>query len=63
MAKITISQLRTVDTASIQELTNAEINATKGGLVPLPVEFLGVTLESIQKYVSEELPKSLGLVV
>jgi hypothetical protein len=35
MAKITISQLQTADTASIQELTNAEIDATKGGLTAL----------------------------
>ncbi|KYC34958.1 hypothetical protein WA1_52025 [Scytonema hofmannii PCC 7110] len=32
MAKITISQLQTVDATSIQELTNSEIEATKGGL-------------------------------
>ncbi len=38
MAKITISQLHTVDAASIQELTNAALDATKGGLLPpLPV--------------------------
>ncbi len=33
MAKITISQLHTADAASIQELTNAELDATKGGLL------------------------------
>ncbi|KYC36672.1 hypothetical protein WA1_44115 [Scytonema hofmannii PCC 7110] len=32
MAKITISQLHNVDADSIQELTDAEIDATKGGL-------------------------------
>ncbi|KYC36475.1 hypothetical protein WA1_43035 [Scytonema hofmannii PCC 7110] len=32
MAKITISQLQTADAASIQELSNAELDATKGGL-------------------------------
>ena len=32
MAKITISQLNTADAASIQELTTAELDATKGGL-------------------------------
>ncbi|KYC36477.1 hypothetical protein WA1_43045 [Scytonema hofmannii PCC 7110] len=32
MAKITISQLQTVDATSIQELTNSELDATKGGL-------------------------------
>jgi hypothetical protein len=31
MAKITISQLQTADAASIQDLTNVEIDATKGG--------------------------------
>ncbi|KYC36479.1 hypothetical protein WA1_43055 [Scytonema hofmannii PCC 7110] len=35
MAKITISQLQTADAASIQELTNAELDATKGGLTAL----------------------------
>ncbi len=33
MAKITISQLNAADAASIQELTNAELDATKGGLL------------------------------
>ncbi|KYC36478.1 hypothetical protein WA1_43050 [Scytonema hofmannii PCC 7110] len=33
MAKITISQLQTADATSMQELTNSEINATKGGIV------------------------------
>ncbi len=33
MAKITISQLNAADAASIQELTNAEMDATKGGLL------------------------------
>jgi hypothetical protein len=35
MAKMTISQLHTVDAASIQELTDAEIDATKGGFVTI----------------------------
>ncbi|KYC36480.1 hypothetical protein WA1_43060 [Scytonema hofmannii PCC 7110] len=35
MAKITISQLQTADAASIQKLTNAELDATKGGLTAL----------------------------
>ncbi|KYC42344.1 hypothetical protein WA1_20455 [Scytonema hofmannii PCC 7110] len=61
MAKITISQLHTVDSASIQELTNAEIDTTKGGLVPLPAELFGGTLESLQKYLSDGVLKSLGL--
>jgi hypothetical protein len=76
MAKITISQLHTVDTASIQELTNAEIDTTKGGLLPaLPVDVFAVafgasdftldtvngTVSSAQKYLAVDFAKSLGL--
>ncbi|MUG93654.1 hypothetical protein F7734_14995 [Scytonema sp. UIC 10036] len=75
MAKIKISQLQTVDTASIQELTNAEIHTTKGGIAGLPFDVLGVVSgasgvaldavsgasSGVQKYLSEDLPKSLGL--
>ncbi|KYC36481.1 hypothetical protein WA1_43065 [Scytonema hofmannii PCC 7110] len=32
MAKITISQLQTAEAVSIQELTNSELDATKGGI-------------------------------
>jgi hypothetical protein len=76
MAKITISQLQTADTTSIKELTNAEIDATKGGLLPpLPVDIFGFAFgvsgfaldtvssaaSSAQLYVTEGLPKSIGM--
>ncbi|KYC42375.1 hypothetical protein WA1_20620 [Scytonema hofmannii PCC 7110] len=38
MTKITIFQLHTVDADSIQKLTDAEIDATKGGLVTIDAD-------------------------
>ncbi|KYC41817.1 hypothetical protein WA1_51865 [Scytonema hofmannii PCC 7110] len=75
MAKITISQLHTVDTGSIQELTNAEIDTTKGGIAGLPLDVFGVSFGStgfvldtasktvfdLEKYVTEDLARKLSL--
>ncbi|MUH00270.1 hypothetical protein F7734_51575 [Scytonema sp. UIC 10036] len=44
-SKITISQLHTVDASNIQDLTNTEIDTTKGGLLatlPVLISDLGI---------------------
>ncbi|MUH00268.1 hypothetical protein F7734_51565 [Scytonema sp. UIC 10036] len=50
MAKITISQLQTADANNIQELTNTELDTTKGGLdLVLPVTVADVAIAGQNK--------------
>ncbi|MUH00269.1 hypothetical protein F7734_51570 [Scytonema sp. UIC 10036] len=55
MAKITISQLHTADANNIQELTNTELDATKGGLtVAIPVTVADVAIIGQNKPVKSD---------
>ncbi|MUH00267.1 hypothetical protein F7734_51560 [Scytonema sp. UIC 10036] len=55
MAKITISQLQTADASNIQELTNTELETTKGGLqVLIPVTIADVAIIGQNKPVTSD---------
>ncbi|MUH00265.1 hypothetical protein F7734_51550 [Scytonema sp. UIC 10036] len=70
MAKITISQLHTADAGNIQDLTNTELDITKGGLaLALPVTLADLAVGGQNKpnrsdnFVLNDVLRDLSLVV
>ncbi|MUH00266.1 hypothetical protein F7734_51555 [Scytonema sp. UIC 10036] len=70
MAKITISQLHTADASNIQDLTNTELETTKGGLtLALPVTLADLAVGGQNKpttsdnFVLNDVLRDLSLVV